>query len=100
MRPHPGAGTTKGALDAACLADAIAAHGIDEGLALYQRQQGAFGSGIVRQSRRDGSYLSDQLKPRAERRNQDLTWAVDDLMRDHDSRSAQVKRILDESRLA
>src|SRR4029077_5873515 len=26
-RPHPGAGTTKGALDAACLADALAAHG-------------------------------------------------------------------------
>src|SRR6185503_725079 len=55
-RPHPGAGTTKAALDAACLADAIAAHGIEAGLALYQRRQGAFGSGIVRQGRRDGSY--------------------------------------------
>jgi 2-polyprenyl-6-methoxyphenol hydroxylase-like FAD-dependent oxidoreductase len=97
MRPHPGAGTTKGALDAACLADAIAAHGIEAGLALYQRHQGAFGSGIVRQGRRDGSYLSDQLKPREQRSNQDLTWSVDDLMRDHDNRSAQVKRIFDES---
>jgi 2-polyprenyl-6-methoxyphenol hydroxylase-like FAD-dependent oxidoreductase len=98
MRPHPGAGTTKGALDAACLADAIAAHGIEAGLALYQRRQGAFGSGIVQQGRRDGSYLSDQLKPRAQRRNQDLSWGVDDLMRDHDGRSAQVKRIFEESR--
>ena len=81
-----------------CLADAIAAHGIDAGLALYQRRQGAFGSGIVQQGRRDGRYLSDQLKPREQRRNQDLTWGVDDLMRDHDDRSAEVKRILDESR--
>jgi 2-polyprenyl-6-methoxyphenol hydroxylase-like FAD-dependent oxidoreductase len=100
MRPHPGAGTTKGALDAATLADAIAAHGLDKGLAVYQRMQGAFGSGIVQQSRRDGAYLSDQLLPRERRRNKDLTWAVDDLMRDHDGRSAQVKRILEESRIA
>jgi hypothetical protein len=27
-----------------------------------------------------------------------LSWGVDDLMRDHDGRSAQVKRIFDESR--
>jgi 2-polyprenyl-6-methoxyphenol hydroxylase-like FAD-dependent oxidoreductase len=98
MRPHPGAGTTKGALDAATLADAMAAHGVDSGLALYQRLQGAFGSGIVQQGRRDGSYLSDQLKPREQRRNKDLSWAVDDLMRDHDRRSAEVKRIFDASR--
>jgi len=98
MRPHPGAGTTKGAVDAAFLADAIAAHGIDEGLKRYQRVQGAFGSGIVQQSRRDGSYLTDQLKPREQRANRGLTWGVDDLMRDHDSRSAQVLRIFNESR--
>jgi 2-polyprenyl-6-methoxyphenol hydroxylase-like FAD-dependent oxidoreductase len=97
-RPHPGAGTTKGALDAECLADSIAAHGIEVGLARYQRIQGAFGGGIVRQGQRDGSYITDQHKPREERRNKDLCWAVDDLMRDHDGRSMQVKRILDESR--
>lgn len=98
MRPHPGAGTTKGALDAATLADAIAAHGVEAGLALYQRRQGAFGSGIVQQGQRDGAYLTDQLKPRGQRRNQDLTWAVDDLMQDHDSRSAAVLRIFNASR--
>ena len=37
----------------------------------------------MQQGRRDGSYLSDQLRPREQRRNQDLSWAVDDLMRDH-----------------
>ncbi len=59
--------------------------------------QGAFGSGLVRQGQLDGSYLTDQLKPREQRRNKDVSWAVDDLMHDHDGRSAQVKRILDES---
>jgi 2-polyprenyl-6-methoxyphenol hydroxylase-like FAD-dependent oxidoreductase len=98
VRPHPGAGTTKCAMDAECLADAIAAHGIEAGLAIYQRRQGAFGAGLVRQGRSDGAYLTDQLKPREQRRNKDLCWAVDDLMRDHEGRSVQVMRILEESR--
>jgi 2-polyprenyl-6-methoxyphenol hydroxylase-like FAD-dependent oxidoreductase len=99
-RPHPGAGTTKCAMDAANLADNIAAHGLDAGLVRYQREQGAFGTGLVQQGQRDGSYLTDQLKPLEQRRNKDVSWAVDDLMRDHESRSAQVQRILDESRRA
>ena len=100
VRPHPGAGTTKCAMDAECLADAIAAHGIDAGLALYQRQQGAFGAGLVKQGRQDGSYITDQLKPREQRRNKDLSWGVEDLMRDHDSRSMHVSRIEAESKRA
>jgi 2-polyprenyl-6-methoxyphenol hydroxylase-like FAD-dependent oxidoreductase len=100
VRPHPGAGTTKCAMDAECLADVIAAHGIEAGLALYQRRQGAFGTGLVQQGRLDGSYITDQHKPVEQRRNKDLSWGVDDLMRDHDGRSAQVQRILEESRRA
>ena len=99
-RPHPGAGTTKCAMDAEHLADSIAALGVEAGLAKYQRQQGAFGAGLVRQGQIDGSYISDQLKPREQRRNKDVSWAIDDLMRDHDGRSAQVARILKESRRA
>jgi 2-polyprenyl-6-methoxyphenol hydroxylase-like FAD-dependent oxidoreductase len=98
VRPHPGAGTTKCAMDAECLADAITARGIDAGLVHYQRQQGAFGSGLVKQGQQDGSYISDQLKPREQRRNKDLCWGVDDLMRDHDNRTAQVNRIQAESK--
>jgi 2-polyprenyl-6-methoxyphenol hydroxylase-like FAD-dependent oxidoreductase len=98
MRPHPGAGTTKGALDAEYIADAISKHGLEAGLQRYQRVQGAFGSGIVRQGRRDGAYLSEQLKPREQRHNKDLTWGVDDLMRDHEGRSAAVLRIFNASR--
>jgi 2-polyprenyl-6-methoxyphenol hydroxylase-like FAD-dependent oxidoreductase len=97
-RPHPGAGTTKCAMDAEHLADAIAALGLEAGLDKYQRQQGAFGAGLVRQGQIDGSYISDQLKAREQRRNKDVSWAIDDLMRDHDGRSAQVARILNESR--
>src|SRR3954466_11412083 len=100
VRPHPGAGTTKCAMDAECLADAITAHGIEAGLALYQKQQGVFGAGLVQQGRSDGSYITDQHKPREERRNKDLSWGVDDLMRDHDSRSFHVRRIFEESRRA
>ena len=68
------------------------------GLAKYQREQGAFGAGLVRQGQRDGSYISDQLEPREQRSNKNVSWAIDDLMRDHEGRSAQVQRILDESR--
>ena len=87
-------------MDAECLADSITALGLEAGLAKYQRLQGAFGAGIVRQGQVDGSYISDQLKPREQRRNKDLSWAVDDLMRDHEGRSVQVQRILEESRRA
>jgi hypothetical protein len=87
-------------MDAECLADAIVAHGVDAGLAHYQHQQGAFGSGLVKQGQQDGSYISDQLKPREQRRNKDISWGVDDLMRDHDNRTAQVNRIQAESKRA
>jgi hypothetical protein len=54
----------------------------------------------VKQGQQDGSYISDQLKPREERRNKDLSWGVEDLMRDHDNRTAQVNRIQVESKQA
>ena len=98
VRPHPGAGTTKAAVDAAYLADAVAAHGVEAGLQRYQRVQGAFGSGIVQQGRHDGSYITDQHKPREQRRNPDLVWGVDDLMRDHEARSPVVLRLFNDSR--
>ncbi len=98
VRPHPGAGTTKAAVDAAYLADAVSEHGVDAGLQRYQRVQGAFGSGLVAQGRRDGSYITDQHKPREQRRNPDLTWGVDDLMRDHETRSEAVLRLFNASR--
>ena len=100
VRPHPGAGTTKccdgcrtpgrchrGARHRrrACVLSAPAGR-----VRLRSRQKG----------QQDGSYISDQLKPREQRRNKDVSWGVDDLMRDHDNRTAQVNRIQAESKRA
>jgi 2-polyprenyl-6-methoxyphenol hydroxylase-like FAD-dependent oxidoreductase len=97
-RPHPGAGTTKAAMDAAHLADSIQELGLEKGLAKYQREQGAFGSGIVKQGQRDGAYLSEQLLPLEQRKNKALTWPVDDLMNDHNGRSEALRKVLEASR--
>ena len=98
-RPHPGAGTTKAAVDAASLADAVAELGPEAGLQRYQREQQPFGSGIVSLGRREGAYLSAQLKPRDERKPWELVpWDIDDLMRSHNSRSEEVRKVLTESR--
>ena len=97
-RPHPGAGTTKGAMDAEKLADSIAALGIDAGLARYQREQRAFGSGMVALGRREGAYLTDQLKPRAERQQPAISWPIEDLIHSHNTRGDALRKVLDASR--
>jgi 2-polyprenyl-6-methoxyphenol hydroxylase-like FAD-dependent oxidoreductase len=96
-RPHPGAGTTKGAMDAAKLADSIAALGLEAGLARYEREQRAFGRGVVTLGQREGAYLTDQLKPRAERREQAVSWPIEDLIHSHNTRSAALQKVLDDS---
>ncbi len=65
-RPHAGAGTTKAALDAACLADSIrdAGDDLDSGLMRYERMQQPFGQAIVEVNRQEGLYLSAQIKAR------------------------------------
>jgi 2-polyprenyl-6-methoxyphenol hydroxylase-like FAD-dependent oxidoreductase len=64
-RPHVGAGVTKAALNAAWLADALTASGvnIDAGLAAYETKARAFGSALVARARYLGAYLEDP--PRA-----------------------------------
>ncbi len=68
-RPHVGAGVTKAALNAAWLADALAARpgDIDRGLADYETRARAFGSALVARARFVGAYLEDPprlgLKP-------------------------------------
>jgi 2-polyprenyl-6-methoxyphenol hydroxylase-like FAD-dependent oxidoreductase len=58
-RPHVGAGVTKAALDAACLADALAVAGdLAPALARYGEQQRIFGSAIVARGRTLGASLS------------------------------------------
>jgi 2-polyprenyl-6-methoxyphenol hydroxylase-like FAD-dependent oxidoreductase len=68
-RPHVVAGTSKAALDAACLVDALAAAGddVDAALIRYSEQRLAFGRAIVAHSRYLGAYIEAQIKPMAER---------------------------------
>jgi len=57
-RPHVGAGVTKAALDAACLADASAAMpDLDAALAYYDRERRRFGDWIVARSRDLGACI-------------------------------------------
>jgi 2-polyprenyl-6-methoxyphenol hydroxylase-like FAD-dependent oxidoreductase len=64
-RPHVGMGVTKAALDAQCLAQAIAAANGDlpAALARYDRERRLFGTRVVARSRRLGAYIEAQLKP-------------------------------------
>lgn len=58
-RPHVGAGVTKAALDAVCLADAIAANecNLDAALVRYDRERQAFGRWVVNRGRQLGACL-------------------------------------------
>jgi 2-polyprenyl-6-methoxyphenol hydroxylase-like FAD-dependent oxidoreductase len=91
-RPHAGAGTTKAALDAACLADSLRDCGPDIGAALarYERMQLPFGSALVAVNREEGAYLSAQLKPRNQRTPAELHRDDLAVVRAHIDRSDQV----------
>jgi 2-polyprenyl-6-methoxyphenol hydroxylase-like FAD-dependent oxidoreductase len=58
-RPHVGAGVTKAALDAQCLADALKAHGDDvaSALASYERDRLTIGKRMVARARRLGAFI-------------------------------------------
>jgi 2-polyprenyl-6-methoxyphenol hydroxylase-like FAD-dependent oxidoreductase len=59
-RPHVGAGITKAALDAACLADAIAAYPLEEALARYNIERQRFGNWIVARGRAMGACIGNR----------------------------------------
>lgn len=60
-RPHPGMGVTKAGLDACAMADAIAAHGVNDAAArAYEAQQLPYGQMIVRHAQRLGAYMQSQ----------------------------------------
>jgi 2-polyprenyl-6-methoxyphenol hydroxylase-like FAD-dependent oxidoreductase len=93
-RPHVGAGATKAAIDAAVLADCLRHAGDDlqAGLAQFENVQLAFGSDIVALSREQGGYLSGQLQPREQRREE---WRdIEGLLHAHGTRSDQIDAIV------
>jgi 2-polyprenyl-6-methoxyphenol hydroxylase-like FAD-dependent oxidoreductase len=95
-RPHAGAGTTKAALDAACLADSLRDAGTDSdaGLKHYEQMQKPFGRALVEVNREEGAYLSAQLKPKAERTGAELHRDIGAVVRAHIDRSEQVGDIV------
>src|SRR5580692_9146975 len=95
-RPHAGAGTTKAALDAACLADSIRDAGgdLDAGLRHYEHMQMPFGRALVEVNRAEGAYLSAQTKPKADRSAAELNRDIGAVVRAHIDRSEQVGDIV------
>ncbi|HUI14988.1 MAG TPA: FAD-dependent monooxygenase [Xanthobacteraceae bacterium] len=95
-RPHAGAGTTKAALDAASLADSIRDAGDDlaAGLKNYERMQLPFGKALVEVNRREGAYLSAQIKPKAERSAAELHRDLGEVLHAHIARSDQMGEIV------
>ena len=95
-RPHAGAGTTKAALDAACLAESIAEAGGESaaGLKRYERMQLPFGKALVALNREEGAYLSAQIKPRAERTPAELHRDLGAVLHAHIARSDQMGEIV------
>jgi 2-polyprenyl-6-methoxyphenol hydroxylase-like FAD-dependent oxidoreductase len=94
-RPHVGMGVTKAALDAECLADSItAADGdLDAALARYDRERRHFGSRIVARARRLGAYLEAQLKPPAERTDEERQPPPEVLMREIGSTAVDLSEL-------
>ena len=95
-RPHVGAGATKAAIDAAILADCLRDSGGDlqRGLARFESAQLPFGRDLVALARRQGVYLSAQLKHDDERSAEERTRDIDALLHAHGTRSDQVGEIV------
>jgi 2-polyprenyl-6-methoxyphenol hydroxylase-like FAD-dependent oxidoreductase len=94
-RPHVGAGVTKAALDAECLAREIqAADGdLDAALERYDRERRLFGSRIVARARRLGAYIEAQLKPPAERTEAERQPPPEYLMREIGTVTLDIKAL-------
>src|SRR5262249_43210420 len=99
-RPHVGAGVTKAALDAASLADATVGEDLGKALRQYQREQQPFGRGLVALGRKEGAYISAQLKPRDQRTAAELKRDVNDVLLSHQFRSEALHDVLVASRRA
>lgn len=95
-RPHTGAGTTKAALDAACLADSLRepADDIDAGLTRYQDRQMPFGKALVEVNQQEGAYLSAQIKPATARAGPELSRDIGAVVHAHIARSDQIGDIV------
>jgi len=93
-RPHVGAGVTKAALEAASLAEAVRGDDVAGGLLRFAREQQPFGRGLVAAGRREGAYLSAQLKPPAQRSAAERNPTLAEVLHAHNTRSESLRAVL------
>ena len=93
-RPHVGAGVTKAALDAVSLAAATSDGDVAAGLLRYEREQQPVGKQLVALGRREGAFLSAQIKPREQRGEAELKRTVHEVIRAHVLRSETLREAL------
>jgi 2-polyprenyl-6-methoxyphenol hydroxylase-like FAD-dependent oxidoreductase len=98
-RPHVGAGVTKAALDASSLARAVSDGDVAAGLLRYQREQQPIGHGLVALGRREGAYLSAQLKPPEQRSEAERSRTVEEVVRAHNLRTESLGEVLAAARV-
>ena len=96
-RPHCAMGVTKAALDAECLADALAWAGDDiaAGLARYDQEQGEFGRRTVARARYLGAHLEAQHKPRELRTPTELSRDPEKWIRESGARLRDIPELLE-----
>ena len=84
-RPHVGAGVTKAALDASCMAETISAAGDDlaAGLARYDRSRRELGSWLVARGRRMGALIGTRPRGAPEPSKRELDRRAEIIMRDY-----------------
>lgn len=101
-RPHVGMGVTKAALDAECLAGALAGtEDMDSALAKYDAAQRLFGSRVVARGRRIGAHLEAQLsKPREARTPEELHQDPQWVMRESARRLSEIPELMEAVRAA
>ena len=94
-RPHVGMGVTKAALDAQCLAQAIAATpgNLTAALARYERERRLFGARVVARSRRLGAYIEAQLKPPALRTPEECDQRPEVVLREIGAKLANISEL-------
>jgi 2-polyprenyl-6-methoxyphenol hydroxylase-like FAD-dependent oxidoreductase len=87
-RPHVGAGVTKAALDAACLADALvaAAGDLDQALAQYNRERRRFGDWLVARGRAMGAWIGQPASEQGISQEQQIA-----VMRQYASMALDIK---------
>ncbi len=95
-RPHVGAGVTKAALDAICLAEAIREAGDDlaAALARYDRERRLLGDWLVARGRGMGASIKTRPQGDSAPTRSELDRRAETIMRDYIAVAADIERLV------